>query len=46
MNGLRWSWRAFKSKAELEKAADELSGTLKQLGSEMKRAYQRLRQAL
>ena len=39
-------WHAFKTKAELEKSAGELSGAVKQLGSDLKHAYVRLRQAL
>jgi hypothetical protein len=39
-------WHSFKTKAELEKTAGELSGTIKVLGSELKHAYVRLRQAL
>ena len=38
-------WHSFKRKAELEKTATELSGTLSQLGTELKHAYVRLRQA-
>jgi hypothetical protein len=44
--GLEKRWHAFKTKAELEKSAGELSGAVKQLGSELKHAYARLRQAL
>ena len=39
-------WHSFKTKAELEKTATEVSGTLSQLGTELKHAYTRLRQAL
>jgi hypothetical protein len=39
-------WHAFKTKAELERSASELSGAVKQLGSELMRAYGCLRQAL
>jgi hypothetical protein len=39
-------WHAFKAKAELEKSASELSGSVKQLGSELKHAYARFRGAL
>lgn len=39
-------WQAFRTKAEVEKSASELSGAVKQLGSELKNAYVRLRQAL
>ena len=39
-------WHTFKTKAEVEKSASELSGAVKQLGSELKNAYVRLRQAL
>jgi hypothetical protein len=39
-------WHAFKMKAELEKGASELSGSVKQVGSELKQAYTRLRAAL
>jgi hypothetical protein len=39
-------WHTFKTKSELEKSAGELSGTVKQLGSELKHAYLRLRRAL
>lgn len=38
-------WNAFRSKAELERSAGELSGTVKKLGSELKDAYIRLRKA-
>jgi hypothetical protein len=39
-------WHTFKTKAELEKSAGELSGAVTQLGSELKHAYTRLRHAL
>jgi hypothetical protein len=39
-------WHSFKTKAELEKTATEFSGTLSQLGTELKHAYVRLRRAL
>ena len=39
-------WHTFKSQAELEKTATEITGTLRQLGTELKHAYARLRQAL
>lgn len=39
-------WHSFKRNAGIEKAATELSGTLSQLGTELKHAYTRLRQAL
>ncbi len=38
-------WNAFRSKAELERSAGELSDTVKKLGSELKDAYVRLRKA-
>jgi hypothetical protein len=39
-------WHQFKTKAEVEKSASDLSVTIKQLWSELKSAYVRLRQAL
>ena len=39
-------WHAFKAKAELAKSASDVSGAVKQLGSELKTAYTRLRRAL
>jgi predicted transcriptional regulator len=38
-------WHTFRTKAELDKSADELSGSVKTLGSELKDAYVRLRKA-
>jgi hypothetical protein len=38
-------WHHFKAKAELERSASELSATVKQLGADLRNAYQRLRQA-
>jgi hypothetical protein len=38
-------WHSFKSKAEFEKSAGELSGAVRKLGSELKDAYMRLRKA-
>lgn len=39
-------WRSFRREAELEKTATELSSTLSRLGTDLKHAYVRLRQAL
>ncbi len=39
-------WHTFKAKAELERTAAELSGTVKQLGSDLQQAYVRMRKAL
>ena len=38
-------WHAFRTKAELHKSGEELSGTVKKLGAELKDAYVRLRKA-
>lgn len=39
-------WHQFREKAELERAADEVGSTVKQLGSDLKSAYERIRKAL
>jgi hypothetical protein len=39
-------WHTFSRKIELHKTGEELSGTVKKLGSELKDAYVRLRKAL
>jgi hypothetical protein len=39
-------WSAFESKAELDKSAKDVSDAVKILGSELKDAFRRVRQAL
>jgi len=39
-------WKAFREKAELDRTAGEVGGTVKQLGSDLKAAYARFRKAL
>jgi hypothetical protein len=39
-------WKAFREKAELDRTAGEVGGTVKQLGSDLKAAYERIRKAL
>ena len=44
--GLEKRWHKFSSKAELHQSGNELSTTLKSLGSELQEAYIRLRKAI
>ena len=39
-------WNAFRSKAEIDRSAGELSTVVKKLGSDLRDAYVRLRKAL
>lgn len=39
-------WKAFSEKAELNRTAGELGATVKQLGSDLKSAYERIRKAI
>jgi hypothetical protein len=39
-------WTTFREKAELDRTAGEMGGTVKQLGSDLKAAYERIRKAL
>ena len=39
-------WRSFREKAELDRTAGEFGGTVKQLGLDLKTAYDRIRKAL
>ncbi len=39
-------WKTFYEKAELDRTAGEMGSTVKQLGSDLKAAYERIRKAL
>ncbi len=39
-------WKAFREKAEFDRTGSEVGGTVKQLGSDLKAAYTRIRKAL
>jgi hypothetical protein len=39
-------WKTFSEKAELDRTAGDIGGSVKQLGSDLKSAYQRIRKAL
>lgn len=39
-------WSQFREKAELDRTAGEVGTTVKQLGSDLKSAYERIRKAL
>ena len=39
-------WQTFRQKAELDRTGGEVGGTMKQLGSDLKAAYERIRKAL
>lgn len=39
-------WKAFRAKAEFDRTAGEVGGTVKQLGLDLKTAYDRIRKAL
>jgi hypothetical protein len=43
---LEGRWKTFREKAELNRTAGEVGATVKQLGSDLKAAYQRIRKAL
>lgn len=43
---LEGRWKAFREKAELNRTAGEVGATVKQLGSDLKAAYLRIRKAL
>jgi hypothetical protein len=39
-------WKTFREKAELDRTAGEMGNTVKQLGADLKAAYERIRKAL
>jgi len=39
-------WKAFREKADINRTAGELGGSVKQLGSDLKAAYERIRKAI
>ena len=39
-------WKSFREKAELDRTAGEVGGTVKQLGLDLKAAYDRIHKAL
>jgi hypothetical protein len=39
-------WKAFREKAELDRTGSEVGGSVRQLGSDLKAAYERIRKAL
>ncbi len=43
---LEGRWKTFREKAELNRTAGEVGATVKQLGSDLKAAYLRIRKAL
>lgn len=44
--GLEKRWQQFRETAELDRTAGEVGTTFKQLGSDLKSAYERIRKAL
>jgi len=45
-SGLEQRWKSFREKAELDRTAGDLGGTVKKLGADLKSAYERIRKAL
>jgi hypothetical protein len=43
---LEQRWSTFRQKAELRRSAGEVGGTMKQLGADLKSAFERIRKAI